>query len=69
MNLPQHRDLIKWMQGNFIAQQSELGILKRIKKSLTSFRKAYFTKKWGGGDHAPPVVGGPDIFSRMMHFT
>ena len=47
-NLSQHRGLIKaqnrglinWMQGNFIAQLNELGMLKRIKKTVKSVRKA-----------------------------
>ena len=55
MNVPQHRglinvqnrDLIKWMQGNFIAQLNELGMLKRIKKICNKFQKGIICQKWG----------------------
>ena len=69
MNLPQHRGLIKAqnrclikrMQGNFIDQPSELGILKSIKKIFNKFQKGIMYKKVGGGAMTlrSPVIGGP----------
>ena len=48
------------MQGSFIAQLSELGILKRIKKIFSKFQKGIIYKN-AGGQWPPgpaPIVGG-----------
>ena len=45
----------------FIAQLSELGILKRIKNTFNKFQKDISYKKVGGAmAPRPPFVGGPE---------
>ena len=59
----QKRGLIKWMQGNFIAQLNELGILKRTKNIFNKFQKGMLQKSggWAWPPDPPVVVGGPTV--------
>ena len=66
------QELIKLMQGNFIAQLNELGILKRIKNIFNKIQKGISYKKVGAMAPGPPsseaLLLASNSFSRFLGF-